>query len=287
MYVADVPMVHRACLLMFAVAFALASSSAHAATVFTATLLGSNETPPNASTATGTALLTLSGDTLSVTETFSGLVGGAASAAHIHCCDPPGIAAIVAVPFTASSGFPIGATSGTYANTFDLTLAATYNPVFITNNGGTVSSAEAVLIAGLDSGLAYVNIHDAEFPSGEIRGQLRDPAPRHPPTLRHRPRRLRSARLAQEAEGASGCLAGSKLGLAWAHHVESGGKINFVTDEYTSLTAREREIVLLVLNGLTNKAIANELHLSEGTVKIHLHNVFIKIGVKRRRALSH
>ena len=46
-------------------------------------------------------------------------------------------------------------------------------------------------------------------------------------------------------------------------------EINFVTDEYTSLTAREREIVVLVTNGLTNKAIANELHLSEGTVKIH------------------
>jgi two-component system, NarL family, nitrate/nitrite response regulator NarL len=60
-----------------------------------------------------------------------------------------------------------------------------------------------------------------------------------------------------------------------------------VTDEYTSLTAREREIVLLVKSGRTNKAIANELHLSEGTVKIHLHNVFIKIGVKSRRAVSH
>jgi FixJ family two-component response regulator len=36
-----------------------------------------------------------------------------------------------------------------------------------------------------------------------------------------------------------------------------------VTDEYTSLTAREREIVLLVKSGRTNKAIANELHLSE------------------------
>ena len=64
-------------------------------------------------------------------------------------------------------------------------------------------------------------------------------------------------------------------------------EINFVTDEYTSLTAREREIVLLVTSGLTNKAIANELHLSEGTVKIHLHHVFMKIGVKSRQALSH
>ena len=64
-------------------------------------------------------------------------------------------------------------------------------------------------------------------------------------------------------------------------------KINFVSDEYTSLTARECEIVLLVMSGLPNKAIARELHLSEGTVKIHLHNIFIKIGVKSRLAFSH
>jgi hypothetical protein len=53
--------------------------------------------------------------------------------------------------------------------TFDLTLAATYNPVFITDNGGTVAPAEAAFIFGLEHGEAYANIHDAEFPTGEIR----------------------------------------------------------------------------------------------------------------------
>jgi CHRD domain len=169
-------MVHRSRLLMFAVVLALASSSAHAAT-FTATLLGSNETPPNASTATGTALVTLNGNLLTVDESFSGLIGGAASAAHIHCCEPPGTAAGVAVPFPFSGvpSFP-AATSGTYMNTFDLTLAATYLPAFLTAHGGTAAGAEAFLIAGLDSGLAYVNIHNATFPGGEIRGQL-EPIP--------------------------------------------------------------------------------------------------------------
>jgi hypothetical protein len=53
-----------------------------------------------------------------------------------------------------------------------LTLLATYNATFVTANGGTALSAEAALIAGLNAGQAYVNIHDAEFPGGEIRGQL-------------------------------------------------------------------------------------------------------------------
>jgi hypothetical protein len=76
---------------------------------------------------------------------------------------------IVAVPFV---GFP-AATSGTYSNSFDLTLDATYNSAFETANGGTAASAEAALIAGLNAGQAYANIHDSpNFPGGEIRGQL-------------------------------------------------------------------------------------------------------------------
>src|SRR5439155_23025204 len=40
------------------------------------------------------------------------------------------------------SGFPLGVTSGTYDNTLDLTLASSYNPVFVTDEGG-VPQAEA------------------------------------------------------------------------------------------------------------------------------------------------
>jgi two-component system nitrate/nitrite response regulator NarL len=52
------------------------------------------------------------------------------------------------------------------------------------------------------------------------------------------------------------------------------------------LTKREREIMLLVAQSLTNKDIARRLDLSEGTVKIHLHNIYQKIGVNNRTALA-
>lgn len=38
--------------------------------------------------------------------------------------------------------------------------------------GGTAAGAEAALIAGLDDGLGYGNIHNAIFPGGEIRANL-------------------------------------------------------------------------------------------------------------------
>jgi hypothetical protein len=75
---------------------------------------------------------------------------------------------MVAVPFTP---FP-NATSGTFMTTVDLSLAATYTSGFITQEGGTVSAAEAGLIAALNAGDTYANIHDAIFPGGEIRGQI-------------------------------------------------------------------------------------------------------------------
>jgi hypothetical protein len=142
-------------------------STMSAATIYTATLLGSNEVPPTGSTATGSITVTLTGDVLAVSEVFSGLTASA-SAAHIHCCGPIGVNEPVAVPFT---GFP-SATSGTYMNSFDLTLASTYTAAFLTANGGTPASAEAAFIAGLNTFQTYANIHDTNFPGGEIRGQL-------------------------------------------------------------------------------------------------------------------
>jgi DNA-binding NarL/FixJ family response regulator len=53
-----------------------------------------------------------------------------------------------------------------------------------------------------------------------------------------------------------------------------------------SLTCREREIVLLVAEGLSNKEMCRRLGLSEGTVKIHLHNIYEKVGVNNRTALA-
>lgn len=48
------------------------------------------------------------------------------------------------------------------------------------------------------------------------------------------------------------------------------------------LTAREEEIVRLAARGLRNREIADELHISEGTVKMHLHHVFTKLDCDNR-----
>jgi len=66
-----------------------------------------------------------------------------------------------------------------YSNLFDLTLDGTYTAAFLTGSGGTAAGAEATLIAGLNAGMAYVNIHDAQFPGGKIRGfaHLETPEP--------------------------------------------------------------------------------------------------------------
>ena len=50
------------------------------------------------------------------------------------------------------------------------------------------------------------------------------------------------------------------------------------------LTAREREVLALVADGATNRAIARQLHLSEATVKTHLVHVYAKLGVDDRTA---
>jgi DNA-binding NarL/FixJ family response regulator len=52
------------------------------------------------------------------------------------------------------------------------------------------------------------------------------------------------------------------------------------------LTGREQEIAMLVADGLSNKAIGRRLGVSDGTVRIHLHNVFRKTGVKNRTELA-
>jgi DNA-binding NarL/FixJ family response regulator len=52
------------------------------------------------------------------------------------------------------------------------------------------------------------------------------------------------------------------------------------------LTARERQILVLVAEGLPNKSVASRLGLSVGTVKIHLHNIYEKLGVPNRTTLT-
>ncbi len=159
----------------FLVAVALLAVSApHAAIIeFDATLLGANENPPVASPGLGSATIEIDtiARTMQVNASFSGLLSNT-TAAHIHCCMPPPENASVATQVPTFMGFPLGVTDGVYAQLFDMTAAASYNPTFITNNGGTIDSAFEALLLGMLSGESYFNIHTSLFGSGEIRGQL-------------------------------------------------------------------------------------------------------------------
>jgi RNA polymerase sigma factor (sigma-70 family) len=52
------------------------------------------------------------------------------------------------------------------------------------------------------------------------------------------------------------------------------------------LTSREHEIMQLVSEGLSNKAIARQLNISQGTIKVHLHNIYQKLEINNRTVLA-
>jgi DNA-binding NarL/FixJ family response regulator len=52
------------------------------------------------------------------------------------------------------------------------------------------------------------------------------------------------------------------------------------------LTERERDVMRLVAKGQSNKEVGRRLGLSEGTIKIHLHNIYKKLGVPNRTTLA-
>src|SRR5205807_609669 len=96
------------------------------------------------------------------------------TASHIHAATAsPGTGtAGVATTTPTFAGFPLGVTSGTYDNTLDLTQLSSYNPAYVTANGGTAASAEAALTSSMAAGTSYLNIHTTNLPTGEIRGFL-------------------------------------------------------------------------------------------------------------------
>src|SRR6185369_5326379 len=111
--------------------------------LFTAILTGVQETPPNNSTATGSATLLLSPDekTARVSLTFAGLSSGQTDT-HIHGPAAPGVSAPAIFPL------PLGQVSD-----FSITLTASQ-------------------VQDLKNGLFYINVHSSNFPTGEIRGQF-------------------------------------------------------------------------------------------------------------------
>jgi plastocyanin len=146
-----------------------------AAVSYGARLSGPAESPPNTSPGTGFAQVDFdpAAHTLRVQVSFGGLQGPT-TASHIHACTPtPRLeTAGVATQVPTFVNFPLGVTSGTYDHTFDTLDPATYNPAFVTANGGTAAGAETRLTTCIAAGRAYLNVHSSVFPGGEIRGFL-------------------------------------------------------------------------------------------------------------------
>jgi DNA-binding CsgD family transcriptional regulator len=76
-----------------------------------------------------------------------------------------------------------------------------------------------------------------------------------------------------------------KWGLTHLEPSADGDSIHQKLNMY-KLTRREKELTVFVLKGYSNRNIAESLHISEQTVKDHLHNIFRKIGIKRRSELA-
>jgi hypothetical protein len=152
----------------------LQTQAAYAGSItFMGNLSGANEVPPVVSPGTGvvTVILDPVSQMLEEKVTFSGLTSPD-TAAHIHCCAPLGTNVGVATAVPALPGFPLSVTFGTFDKTFSLTDPTFYNTPFVTAHGGTVATAEAALIAGIEDGQTYFNIHTTPNPGGEIRSQL-------------------------------------------------------------------------------------------------------------------
>lgn len=52
------------------------------------------------------------------------------------------------------------------------------------------------------------------------------------------------------------------------------------------LSGREREIALLIVEGRSNKEIARALKMADRTVKVHLHNIYLKLAIHNRTMLA-
>jgi DNA-binding NarL/FixJ family response regulator len=80
------------------------------------------------------------------------------------------------------------------------------------------------------------------------------------------------------------CLRAVALGRHWVEDCML--RDQGVAYPRNTLSPREQEVLELVQQGLANKAIAQELQIQPGTVKIHMKHIFEKTGVRGRHALA-
>jgi DNA-binding NarL/FixJ family response regulator len=67
-----------------------------------------------------------------------------------------------------------------------------------------------------------------------------------------------------------------------SNQIISEDKIDYEQLKKTGLTQREHEVLLKMVEGLSNQEIASALFLSESTIKTHVSNILFKLEAKRR-----
>ncbi|MEO7309899.1 MAG: CHRD domain-containing protein [Chitinophagaceae bacterium] len=143
-------------------------------------LNGLNESPANASPGTGMGTVSISPELslMRVQCVFSGLQG-TTTASHLHAATAVAGTGTAGVATTTPSfaGFPLGVTSGSFDQTYDMTMASSYNPSYVSAHGGTTAQAFTDLRTAIADGKSYLNIHTSVFGGGEIRGFTTTPAP--------------------------------------------------------------------------------------------------------------
>jgi DNA-binding NarL/FixJ family response regulator len=89
------------------------------------------------------------------------------------------------------------------------------------------------------------------------------------------------------------CVRKVHEGGTWLEHASAGRALDRMArreearrELSSALTSRELDVVRLVASGLRNRDIADRLGIGEGTVKIHLHHAYEKLGVDSRLELA-
>jgi two-component system, NarL family, nitrate/nitrite response regulator NarL len=80
--------------------------------------------------------------------------------------------------------------------------------------------------------------------------------------------------------------AGQRLSIRASRAGEVRTKTYTCENTLAMLTERERQIAKLVSAGLSNKQVGQQLNLSAGTIKVHLHNIYQKLEINNRTTLT-
>ena len=168
--------------------------------------------------------------------------------------------------------------------------------------GTAATGAEALsIVGGIDPDILLVDLEMPEVGGMEVIRKLRagagalrivtltaaidDPSLMEAKALRVQGMVLKNSDPAYLLE----CLETVRAGRTWMDP-ELQGRVDRLAESFTgervALAPRERQLIRYVRRGLRNREIAQELGVTEGTVKVYLHAVFEKLGVKNRTELA-